>query len=88
MEILEQYIKKCDKCGKHRGHVIEKYNGLVPVWCRCDLMAEPKKEANPCMIFCEGGENGSRLIWKPISDNVDENGTVWHTPYFAGPSSW
>lgn len=74
----------CEVCGKKRGHLIEKYNGLVPVYCICDLQDKEKKLANPCAIFCEGHKLGPRPIWKPISDNRCEDGEWRHTPYFSG----
>ena len=82
------HITPCKVCGKMHGYLIEKYNGLVPIYCKCDLRDKEKTLANPCAIFCENCNNGPRPIWKPISDYKDENGVRWHVPYFAGPSSW
>lgn len=84
MNIVKMSLTTCQVCGKKRGYLIEKYNGLVPVYCMCDLGDKEKKLANPCAIFCENHSDGPRPIWKPISDHKDKDGTWWHTPYFAG----
>lgn len=78
----------CKICGKRRGYLVEKHNGLVPIYCKCDLNDKEKKLANPCAIFCENHIDGPRPIWKPISDYRDEKGVWRHVPYFDGPAVW
>ena len=88
MNIVAISVAPCEICGKKRGHLIEKYNGLVPVYCKCDLWDKEKKLANPCAIFCDGGIYGPRPIWKPISDHKEEDGVRRYTSHLAGPSVW
>ncbi|KKS39532.1 MAG: hypothetical protein UV02_C0067G0005 [Candidatus Kuenenbacteria bacterium GW2011_GWA2_42_15] len=42
MNIVAISVAPCEICGKKRGHLIEKYNGLVPVYCKCDLWDKEK----------------------------------------------
>lgn len=86
MHIIEESLSVCEECGQRRGHIIERYNGLVPVYCNCDLWDKEKKLANPCAICYEQGMGGHSPIWKPISDYRDEWGHWIHVPHFAGPS--
>ena len=83
MNIISKEIKECDKCGYYRGFIEEKFNGKVPVVCHCDLSSRRANKFNPVIIGFPDG----RLFWKPISNFKDENGEVWHVPYFAMGSS-
>jgi hypothetical protein len=84
MYIITLSVTRCKTCKKKRGHVVEKYNGLVPVYCKCDLWDKEKRLANPCAIFCDTYADGPRPIWKPISDYRNKNGEWRHVPYFSG----
>ena len=81
MEILSRHLKRCKKCKRLRGYVIEKYNGKVQVLCRCDLMNPEKNFVRSPSIISRGND---LLTWTPISDHKDENGEWRHTPYFTG----
>jgi hypothetical protein len=78
-EILEQSLKRCSTCDRLRGHVEERWNGQVPVLCRCDLRVRAKKK-NPAMVSLR--DDG--LMWMPITDHKVADGRWLHTPYFAG----
>jgi len=85
MEILEKHIKECQMCKRYSGWVMEKYNGNVAVYCKCDLnrlVAEKKSWKSPCMIC----PDGHKLWWTPISNHKEADGKWWHTPYFSVPS--
>lgn len=87
MIILQKNLIKCKKCWKLRWTIKEKYNGVVPVQCKCDFWGT--KKPNPCCM-CIGWEdtNNPRIIWKPCTDNIESDGQVWHNPHFAGPTVW
>jgi hypothetical protein len=78
-EILKQSLKRCSSCGRLRGHVEEKWNGQVPVLCRCDLRVRTKKRS-PAMVSLK--DDG--LMWMPITDHKVADGRWLHTPYFMG----
>ena len=85
MEIRKKEIELCVKCSNYKGWAEEKYNGTVPVHCRCSLEEEKIKYGHwrsPCMI----SPNGDKLWWIPISDHKEEDGRWWHTAHFAGPA--
>ncbi len=88
MEILKQSLNKCEECGKMCGHIIEKYNGLVPVYCRCDLSDKEKKLANPSAICCETETLEPLVTWKPGSSNREKDGSWWHTTIYKAPKGW
>lgn len=82
-EVLERHIKKCGKCGKYAGYVIEKYNGCVPVWCRCqygDTENYDRKLNNPCMLAMEE----KWLIWRRESVYKTKDGLEQMYPQYGG----
>jgi hypothetical protein len=86
MIILDIEIDKCPVCHWYRGWVKEKYNGTVPVYCRCGLKEQRENHGrweSPCMICPQGDIIG----WTPISDHLEEDGRWWHTPYFGMPNT-
>ena len=89
MFILEKNLIKCETCGKLRGTILEKYNELVPVWCKCDFKNAARPRANPCAM-CIGREDTDdpRIIWRPISDHKIEDGRWVHSAHFCGPMNW
>lgn len=85
MKIIKKSITECDECGNFRGEVKEKYNGDVPVYCKCDLdrlVVEKKNWESPCMV----SPDGEKLWWAPITNHKVENGDLIHTPHFFGPA--
>ncbi len=82
MKILRECLHNCKTCGKVRGKVHEFYNGIVPVYCPCDLKKDVEK--SPSMVCPDGGNlDGKTLFWTPVSDHINEDGQWWHTPGFA-----
>ena len=79
--IVSKNIKECSICKNFRGEIEEKYNGRVPVFCRCDLDKLKEKCPSTCAISLDG----KNFWWKPISNFKDENGQWIHVPHFGGP---
>lgn len=84
MEILEKNLERCNKCKRLRGYVDEKYNGTVPVFCKCDL-SNPRTKIrcsfpSPSMI----SRLNDKLYWTPTTDFKNEDGEWRHVPYFCG----
>ena len=83
MEIISKSLIECAGCGYYKGSVDEKHNGIVPVFCYCDLRSGKASGISPSII----GFPDSRLFWKPISDYKNADGEFRHVPYFALGSS-
>lgn len=79
MEIIKIKTKQCLDCSYYKGYVIEKYNGKVSVVCHCDIISEKARGMSPVMIGFPDG----KFRWKPISNNIESDGKVWHNPYFS-----
>ncbi len=63
------------------GHVHEKYNGLVPVYCDCQReLLSGGRWANPSMLSLRD----DRAEWYPTSEYIGRDGKKWHVPYFVG----
>jgi len=84
MELTDLDLKVCTKCFRLTGHVTEKFNGLVPVFCICELMERKHGAEGPSIIGGIIPHNKVHLMWTPTSDHKNEKGEFWHTPYFAG----
>ena len=85
MKILRECLYTCKICGKIHGKVHELYNGIVPVYCPCDLRKEDVLKS-PSMICPEGGR--IRIVWTPVSDHLNEDGKWWHVPGFSFQGGW
>ena len=84
MKITKYNLDVCKVCYRLKGKVDEEKNGIVPVFCMCDLRDRKYNSFNPRM---QGGVvgNGSVLLrFMPISDYVGDDGRSWHVPHFAG----
>ena len=82
-EILRTWLSRCDTCKLLSGHLHEKYNGLVPVYCDCQReLLSGGRWANPSMLSLRN----DRVIWYPITDHIGSDGRKWHQPWFAGLS--
>ena len=80
-EILRTWLARCDTCKLLSGHVHEKYNGLVPVYCPCQrTLLSGGRWANPSMLSLRD----DRARWYPISDYIGRDGRKLHVPYFVG----
>jgi len=80
--IISKNIEECPVCKNFKGEIEEKYNGRVPVFCRCDLY----KLKESCPKTCAISLNGKDIWWKPISNFKDENGQWIHVAHFGGPA--
>lgn len=82
-EILRTWLSRCGTCELLSGHLHEKHNGLVPVYCDCQReLLTGGRWANPSMLSLRN----DRAIWYPISDHIGPDGKKWHQPWFAGLS--
>ena len=82
-EILRTWLARCETCKLLSGHLHEKHNGLVPVYCPCQReLLSGGRWANPSMLSLRD----DRAIWYPISDHMGPDGKKWHQPWFAGLS--
>lgn len=81
MELLEARLKRCETCKRLSGHVEERYNGAVPVYCRCEIKKRfGGRWESPSLISLAD----DKVMWTPISDHREADGKRWHTPWFAG----
>ncbi len=80
--IVSKNIKECSICKNFKGEIEEKYNGRVPVFCKCDLNRLKEKCPNTCAISLDGKD----VWWKPISSFKDESGRLIHVAHFSGPA--
>ncbi len=84
MELLEARLKRCDTCKRLFGHVEERHNGAVPVYCRCQIKERfGGRWESPSMISLAD----DKLMWTPISDHKEADGKRWHMPWFAGTTT-
>jgi hypothetical protein len=82
-EILRTWLARCGTCKLLSGHLHEKHNGLVPVYCPCQRsLLSGGRWANPSMASLRD----DRAIWYPITDHIGRDGKKWHQPWFAGIS--
>ena len=82
--LLSLNLSWCPTCLGITGSVQEQYNGTVSVLCFCILGRT--SFGTPVMVatfHLRGRQIG--LYWRPSSDHRHADGTVWHTPHFAGP---
>ena len=93
-DILHTALTRCRTCGRLRGHVLERYNGKVPVRCPCPRRWPAIGGRGFLFGFIHGRTRcpgplmvslpGDRATWSPESDYVAEDGKVWHMPWFVG----
>jgi hypothetical protein len=84
MKITKYNLEVCKVCYRLKGKVAEEQNGVVPVFCMCDVRNNKVGSFNPRM---QGGviTNGSVLLrFMPCSDYKRDDGEVRHVPHFAG----
>ncbi len=74
--VVSHELHRCVKCGRLGGHVLERYNGTVPVLCRCRRTAR----GVPSM----SSTRNDALVWTPTTHHKGPDGRLWHTPYFVG----
>ena len=69
----EAVVERTERLG---GHVLERYNGTVPVLCRC------RRTARGVPSMCS--TRNDALVWTPTTHHKGPDGRLWHTPYFVG----
>ena len=83
MHITEAKIEVCKKCYAFTGHLIEQYNGFVPVNCFCQLSIG--KQNNEFASIIGGVYRGKiQLKWAPCSSHRGPGGHVSYTNHFTG----
>ena len=74
--VVSRELHRCVKCGRLGGHARERYNGTVPVLCRCRRTAR----GVPSM----SSTRNDALVWTPTTRHKGPDGRLWHTSYFVG----
>ena len=82
MEILDKNLERCKECKRLGGYVEERYNGRVPVMCRCEVFGDKKKRPLPSPSIISAGND--LLMWTPTTDHKGKDGKWGHTPHFCG----
>jgi len=87
--ILSTKLKRCINCKRLFGYVEERYNGVVPLYCRCGRLAGATYSPGPPL----SGRRETRAamkslrddtaMWAPLSDHIGSDGQKWHQPGFA-----
>jgi hypothetical protein len=84
MEIKIKELVACSKCHRLKGEVFEKYNGIVPVLCICDLKEGKHSKIKTSIVGGIIPSGKIHIMWTPTCNYFDENGKSWHVPHFAG----
>ncbi len=80
-EILRTWLSRCGSCELLSGYVHEKLNGLVPVYCPCQIRSlHGGRWASPSMVSLRD----DRVTWTPTTDHIGADGRQWHQPWFVG----
>ena len=90
--ILGTELERCVSCKRLFGYVEERYNGVVPLYCRCGRLAgatyspgpplSSRRETRAAMkSLCD-----DTAMWAPLSDHIGSDGQKWHQPGFAALS--
>jgi hypothetical protein len=84
MKISKYNLDVCQACYRFKGSVDEENNGVVPVFCMCDVRDRRHSDFKRRI---QGGviTNGSVLLrFMPCSDYRADDGEIRHSPYFSG----
>jgi len=73
--VIASELERCAACERLGGHVLERYNGRVPVLCRC---------SRPGAVTSMSSTRDDELVWTPTTYHLGPDGRRWHTPYFMG----
>jgi hypothetical protein len=84
MKITKYDLDICLTCYRLKGTVEEEFNGVVPVFCMCDMSARRHSNHNPRMQGGVVGDGSVLLRFMPCSDYRRDDGEIWHVPHFAG----
>ena len=88
MEIIIKKLSVCKKCYRLKGEVYEKYNGIIPVLCICDLKEGKHMYGITSLIGGMLPSGDIRLMWTPTCNHLDKDGKSWHVPAFAIGFGW
>jgi len=80
MEIKIKELVACSKCHRLKGEVFEKYNGIVPVLCICDLKEGKHGIVNTSIIGGIIPSGKIHIMWTPTCNHLDENGNPGMSP--------
>ena len=69
-------LDRCAACERLAGFVLERYNGRIPVLCRCERTSKG--------VTSMSSTRRDELVWTPMTYHKGPDGRLWHTPYFAG----
>jgi hypothetical protein len=81
-EIVARRLTRCSTCKRLHGEVEEKWNGVLPVYCRCEVRPGRIQGRKTAIVSLRD----DCLTWMPTTSHKDPDGRWWHVPYFAGPS--
>lgn len=90
--IVAKYLTRCAVCGRLRGSVMEKYNGVLPVICACRKPRPPGpvevkeyvRTGKPSPDLRMLSRANDVLMWSPIADYLGADGRIWHVSYLYG----
>ena len=90
--ILSTKLKRCINCKRLFGYVEERYNGVVPLYCRCGRLPGATYSPGPSVSAYRQTRAAMKslcddtAIWAPLSDHIGSDGQKWHQPGFAALS--
>ena len=90
--ILSTKLKRCINCKRLFGYVEERYNGVVPLYCRCGRLAGATYSLGPPLSSRRETRAAMKSLrddtamWAPLSDHIGSDGQKWHQPGFAALS--